>query len=155
MALTTAKAVVLKLEHIEFLAQYFGFSDPQQTFNKYEKYKDTFISIVKDITLNTDGSKTTIIVGICLFRLHQPVYNKGLISYIAVNDNYRGRGIATQLVNAAETYMSLHGITISTTNIRHNNIASIAAFKSNGYIIKDFNNEYSNGNQKYNLEKQL
>lgn len=155
MALTAPKVVILKQEHIDFLTEYFGFKNPEKTFEKYKSAGNAFISIIRDTNISEDGSRTTIIAGVCLFELNKPLLGDGLISYIAVNPKYRGNQLSSQLISSAESYMSAHNLITSVTNIRHDNQASIISFKRSGYVIKNVEDEYNNGDGKIKLVKHL
>ncbi len=58
---------------------------------------------------------------------------RGYINRLAVHPNFRRRGIAMQLVEAAERLLTQRGLTVITALIEDTNVASRTFFTSQGY----------------------
>ncbi|MGB9740457.1 MAG: GNAT family N-acetyltransferase [Candidatus Bathyarchaeia archaeon] len=59
---------------------------------------------------------------------------KGWINRLAVDPNYRHRGIARALVDEAEKVLRTHGVKIFCALVEDNNVASKELFKKCGYV---------------------
>jgi len=59
---------------------------------------------------------------------------KGWINRLAVDPNYRKRGVATILVDESEKILRKHGIKIFCALVENGNAASQSLFKERGYI---------------------
>jgi ribosomal protein S18 acetylase RimI-like enzyme len=59
---------------------------------------------------------------------------KGWINRLAVDPNYRKRGVATNLVDESEKILRKHGIRIFCALVEDGNVASQSFFKECGYI---------------------
>jgi ribosomal protein S18 acetylase RimI-like enzyme len=59
----------------------------------------------------------------------------GVISFIAVDPDYRGRGIGKNLVAEAEKIFREHGCRYSAASTRRDNMASIGMFTKMGYAL--------------------
>jgi ribosomal protein S18 acetylase RimI-like enzyme len=61
-------------------------------------------------------------------------YRRGWINRLAVDPEYRRKGVAQMLIAAAEKVLKKRGARIIGAHIEGNNVASLSLFKKCGYI---------------------
>ena len=71
------------------------------------------------------------VIGSCDFRM------KGWINRLAVDSEYRGKGIAQRLVTEMEQILKSKGVVVIAALIELPNSASISLFKKLGYTVHD------------------
>ena len=62
----------------------------------------------------------------------------GCILWLAIHPNFRGRGIASALVNAGTTRMKVDGVEAVFASVQRRNAASLTVFKKDGFSRMGF-----------------
>lgn len=126
---------VLKISKSSFLRSW-----PKKEFAKY--LEDSFVA-------EEDGKVVGSIVGATL-------ENQGIIKLIAVEQNYRGKGIGKKLIEFILEHFKEKGTREVIARSRTQNTAGISFLKNFGFkIIKTIENYYPNGNNAYLMKKKL
>jgi ribosomal protein S18 acetylase RimI-like enzyme len=68
---------------------------------------------------------------------------RGWINRLAVHPDYRGRGLAADLLDEAEQFLKGQGCLVFTALIEEPNDKSVRAFKKSGYVVMDEVKYYS------------
>lgn len=88
---------------------------------------------------------------VCLIRGKKAV----LIYSIAVGEKYRGKGIGTKLLEAAEKYALDTGLNVIQLEVRCNSRA-VELYQRRGYSVKKIKiRYYSDGENAYSMEKRI
>ena len=111
--------------------------------NEFEKYlEDSFAA-------EEDGRMIGLIVG-------KVLKNQGVIKLIAVEQNYRGKGIGKKLVEYLLNYFKENGARIVIARSRTGNENGISFLKNLGFgIVKTIEKYYLNGDDAYLMKKEL
>ena len=126
---------VLEITRASFLRPW-----PKKEFEKY--LEDSFVA-------EEDGKVVGSIVGATL-------ENQGIIKLIAVEQNYRGKGIGKKLIEFILEYFKEKDVKEIMARSRTQNTAGISFLKTFGFeITKTIENYYPNGNNAYLMKKKL
>jgi len=113
---------------------------PKKEFEKY--LEDSFVA-------EEDGKVVGSIVGATL-------ENQGIIKLIAVEQNYRGKGIGKKLIEFILEHFKEKGTREVIARSRTQNTAGISFLKTFGFeIIKTIENYYPDGDDAYLMKKEL
>ncbi len=97
-------------------------------------------------TLITDSNKTCLIAEldgtIAAYVGAESVLDESNIGNIVTRKDYRGRGIATRLLNALLEDLKVQGITKVFLEVEHDNAPAIALYKRSGFADYGYRRDY-------------
>lgn len=95
-----------------------------------EDYAEKLINNANIVYIENDEKN---IIGSVIFYCNDNKKYKGFITYVYVDKNYRGMGIAKKLLKKAEIIMGNNGMMSSALNTHKDNNKAIMLYKSLGY----------------------
>lgn len=139
------------MEHYEFVRNHFDFPVDID----YQKFIDSTDRYVVSVRMKNDNPINDIgfLVGVSIFRMSDDKIN---IDYVAIDKEYRRKGINRAINNLIEDIAVSNFIDYLTANIRETNLNSINSFTRCGFEV-DENKvcKYSNGDVKVHVRKNL
>ena len=106
--------------------------------NKVFKYATIFVA-----------SQNENIIGINIVYFNDYENKRGYITYIYVNEDYRGQGLGWQLLNTAIEYGRKHSFTSIALEVRKDNNKAKCLYEKNGFKI------YQDAGKSYYMNKDL
>jgi ribosomal protein S18 acetylase RimI-like enzyme len=124
-------------EHYSFLKKYF---DIPFSFVEYINNNNIYI-----ITVRIKDE----LIGVELFRMKD---NKIHLTYTLIEEEYRNKGINTNIKKAVINFAKNNNVNLITANVRKSNMHSLKTFLSTGFKINDsVKNTYPDGEEKIPL----
>lgn len=139
------------MEHYEFVRNHFDFPVDID----YQKFIDSTDRYVVSVRMKNDNPINDIgfLVGVSIFRMSDDKIN---IDYVAINKEYRRKGINRAINNLIEDIAVSNFIDYLTANIRETNLNSINSFTRCGFSVDENRvRKYSNGDIKIHVWKKL
>lgn len=108
--------------------------------------KDSFILVAVE-----GGSIIGATMCMCSVRM-----GRGRIASVAVLEEYRGRGVGAELLEASEEELRRRGVATAILEVDVGNESAVGLYVSNGYGIKGtIEDYYSRGRDAYYMEKEI
>lgn len=135
------------MEHYEFVRNHFDFPVDID----YQKFIEHPLSYV--VTVRVEGAINPFLIGVSIFKMYDDKIN---IDYVAIDKEYRRKGINRAVNNLIEEIAVGNYIELLTANIRETNINSLMSFQRCGFEINENKKyKYNNGDPKVHVFKKL
>ena len=135
------------MEHYEFVRNHFDFP-VDIDYKMFMESSDRYV-----VAVRMNSPINPFLIGVSIFKLMDDKIN---IDYVAIDKEYRRKGINRATINLIEEVATSNYIDLLTANIREHNTNSINSFQRCGFIINENRHcKYSNGDIKIHVYKKI
>jgi ribosomal protein S18 acetylase RimI-like enzyme len=136
------------MEHYEFVRNHFDFPVDIGDYQNFMECPNRYI-----VAVRMNSSINPFLIGVSIFNMLKDKIN---IDYVAIDKEYRRKGINRAINNLIEEVALSNYIDLLTANIRETNVNSMNSFQKCGFIINENRMcKYSNGDIKIHVYKKL